>query len=57
MPANFFVGFIGQIEPVGQEIHAQHGLQFARPTARSCLGVMRLDLGAKLGPRHQCFHA
>ena len=60
----FFARFVGQVELVGDAVHAQHpfqsnptGISFGhRRTAIPRLGVMRLDQGAQITPRHQPFH-
>jgi len=49
-------GFIGEIEPVLHEVHAQHALEPDGRSAIAGLGVVRLDHLAQLSPRNDLVH-
>jgi Reverse transcriptase (RNA-dependent DNA polymerase) len=52
----FFAGHVSQVEPVLQQVNAQHALQTDRRAAVAGLGVVRLDQSDQIGPRHQGLH-
>src|ERR1039458_7297748 len=47
---------IGQVEPVGDQVHAQHPLKPHRRSAVSCTRIIWLDQRAELAPWNQRFH-
>ena len=47
---------VGEIEPLLHEVHAQHPLQAHRRAPVARLGIVRLDDGAQLCPRHDLLH-
>jgi hypothetical protein len=51
-----FHGRVRQVEPLLQKVHPQHPLQPYRWTTVAGLGIKRLDLRAKLTPRHNDLH-
>jgi hypothetical protein len=53
----FFAGFIRQIEPVGNTVHAQHAFQANRRTPIARSRVVRFNQLTELRPRHQRVHA
>jgi len=50
------VGQVGQIEPVLQQVDAQHALQPDGPAAVAGLGIVRLDQSHQPCPQHQALH-
>jgi hypothetical protein len=52
----FFARLIGQVEPVLQQVDAQHALQADGWPPASGLGVVRLDQPYQPPPRHQRLH-
>lgn len=51
-----FARQIGQVEPVLQEVDAQHALKANGRAAVACFGVVRLYHLAQSGPWHYCLH-
>lgn len=51
-----FSGFIGQVEPVGHPVHAQHPLQSNRRPAVASLRVVRFNQRAQRRLWHQALH-
>jgi len=52
-----FAGLVGEVEPIGHKVHAQHTLQADRRAAVAGLGVMRFNQRTELAPRNQALHA
>ena len=52
----FLAGQVGEVEPVLDEMDAQHALQTDGWTPIACLGVVRCDFVAQRSPRHQRIH-
>ncbi len=52
----FFAGKVRRIEPVLNEVDAQHALQTNRQAAVAPLRKMRFDHRAQLSPRRNCVH-
>jgi hypothetical protein len=52
----FLHGVVGQVEPVLQQVDAQHALQPDRTAAVAGLGVVRLDDRAQGSPGHDGVH-
>ncbi len=54
----FFAGFIAEVEPLGDEVHAQHAFESARWAAArfAYLEVVRLDDGAQGLPWNEAVH-
>jgi hypothetical protein len=51
-----FHGRVGQVEPVLQEVHAEHSLHADRRPAIAGLRVNRFDARTQLAPRHDAVH-
>jgi hypothetical protein len=49
-------GRITEVEPVLQEVNAQHALQPHGRSAAACLRVVRLEQGAQIGPGQHRIH-
>jgi len=49
-------GWIGQVEPLLQQVNAQHPLQRHRAPAQSSLRIVRLDQGGPVRPRYYAVH-
>jgi hypothetical protein len=52
----FFRRRVGEVEPLLQEVDAQHALQAHRRPAAFALGIKRRNHGAQFRPRHHAFH-
>jgi hypothetical protein len=52
----FLAGLVGQVEPMLDEVDAQHALQPNRRASTDALGVMRPDHVAQRCPRHDRVH-
>lgn len=52
-----FTRFIGEVESVGNAVHAQHSFQPNRRPTIPRFGVMRFNQRTEFSPRHQSFHA
>jgi hypothetical protein len=52
----FFHSFIGKIEPVLQELHAEHDFDINRPSATFLIVVVGLDEIDPLTPWNDCIH-